>query len=828
MLGREKAEATVVSLKQELDEALQQRVTCDERLIHLDLALKECMEQLRFVREEQEQRIHDAVMKASMEFEKSQLTLEEKLAETSKSLAKFGVENTHVTKDLLAKEKLIEDLSKQRTQAEADFNALMTRLDSTEKENTSLKYEVRVLEKELEIRNEEREFNRRTADASHKQHLESVKKIAKLESECQRLRVLVRKRLPGPAALAKMKNEVEMLGRESTETRRKKSNSSPFGSMVESAVENSPESPSKKINYLTEQLCATEEENKTLKEALNKKTNELQFSRTLYARAASKISEVESQLEELSKGHKIMEPSRTSVMSYELSLASMSDIGSDDKVSCAESRASALISELEHLRSGKQIESPSCKTVGASDISLMDDFVEMEKLAIVSVDKPSGKSHVRGANAIVGPLETESSWNSSEVIGREIVRVPDHQSNFGVLNQEIKSSDILSGKFPRWLQNVLELILEQTHVNQRKAHDILEDVRVALAYLGQPTTRELVDPRESSNDLDTSNCHHVSSATDTDISLTEKMNQHFHSDLSKSICKIAELIEGINLPSPDYGIWENLSKKDGSVLSYKNTETPSGYMVRVFQWKTSELTGVLQQFVRACYDVLNKKADFNKFTKELSTALEWILNHCFSLQDVSSMRDAIKKHFDWDEARSESEAEIGMFCQFAEADRLHLPRGLSSCLPTLTVSNDHNNFFHKEEPPTSVREESRKQGNEFINVEAGKKVRQESLPSAIDKSGPLMNQLQESEKIISNLQNELETLRKSKELIEDQVKNHPLINEDIDAQLTEARIELNEARQKFASLEVELENKNNCCEELEATCLELQLQLERY
>lgn len=141
----------MVSLKQELDAALQQRDTGEERLIHLDAALKECMDQLHFVREEQEQRIHDAVMKASMEFEQSLMILEEKLAETSKRLAKLGVENTHLTKALLAKEKLIEDLGKQRTQAEADFNALMVRLDSTEKENASLKYEVRVLGKELEI-----------------------------------------------------------------------------------------------------------------------------------------------------------------------------------------------------------------------------------------------------------------------------------------------------------------------------------------------------------------------------------------------------------------------------------------------------------------------------------------------------------------------------------------------------------------------------------------------------------------------------------------------------------------------------------------------------
>ncbi|KAK1586353.1 hypothetical protein Q3G72_001699 [Acer saccharum] len=794
--GQKKAEVEAVSLKQELNKALEQRIADEERLSHLDAALKECMEQLRFVRKEQEQRIHDAVTMTSREFEKSELILKEQLAETNKRLAKLGVENTHLSKALLEKEKLIEDLNKQRTQAEANFNALMIRLDSTEKENASLKYEIRVLEKELEIRNEEREFNRRTADASHKQHLESVKKIAKLESECQRLRVLVRKRLPGPAALAKMKNEVEMLGRESPETGRKKLNSSPsspFGSTVDTTFDNSPDSPEKKINFLSEQLCALEEENKTLKEVLDKKINELQFSRSLYSSAAFKLSEVEVQLEELSKGQKIMVPTRNSVMPYEVSLGSVSDIGSDDKVSCAESRASALILESEHFRSGKH-DSPSYKTVEALDISLMDDFVEMEKLAIVSVDKRSENFHVSpdGKKAIVGPLKTESSGNSSKVMGKEIVPIHDHQSDIGVQN--------LIGKSPDWLQEILKLILEQTHVTERDHHEILEDIREALEDINNPNTLEPVKARESSDHLDTSTLPPVNSSTET-----EKINRQLSSDLSLSICKIVELIEGINLPSPpDYGNSETLSKKDGSgsVLPYKNSETPSGYMVRVFQWKTSELGGVLQRFIHACYDVLNQKTDFNKFSQEVSTALDWIMNHCFSLQDVSSMEDAIKKHCNWDESRSASEAEVGMTSQFTEADRLHLPR------ENLSSSNGYNNHLQKEELQSNLKEGNNEQRDKNIN----------------SKGDFLVNQLQESQKIISNLRNELENLRKSKEMIEDQVKNHKLMNEDLDTQLTVARVELNEAHQKFLTLGLELESKQNYCEELEATCLELKLQ----
>ncbi|KAF5463766.1 hypothetical protein F2P56_013902 [Juglans regia] len=823
----EKAEAEVASLRQELDEALQQRVAGEERSVQLDVALRECMQQLRFVREEQEKRIHDAVMKTSKEFEKSQMVLEEKLAETSKRLAKIGIENSHLTNALLAKEKSIEDVNKQLTQKEADFSALMTRLQSMEKDNASLKYEVRVLEKELEIRNEEREFNRRTADASHKQHLESVKKIAKLESECQRLRLLVRKRLPGPAALAKMKNEVEMLGRDSVEMRRRKLNTTAF--MVDSAVDDSPENPTQRIGILADQLCAMEEENKNLKETIHKKANELQFSRVMYARTASKLSQVELQLEEESKGQSIVEPSRITLMSHDLSLASMSDIGSDDKVSCAGSWASALITELEHFRNGKQKGSPSSKTIGTSDINLMDDFVEMERLALVSVDKPFGSSQVssREVHAISRPLDE----SSSELAGMQIVPLSDSESGFNVSNQEIRSKDTSISKVPGWLQDILKVLLEQNRITQRNPDELLEDIREALPYIYSPNSISVVDAGERTNNPDAfnapilsgyisekaSNKSSVMVLSDVDVLLTEKSNPQLQLDLRKSIGKIIELIEGISLSSLDYDNPDTLARKDGNTFTYKNSETASGYMVRVFQWKISELGAVLQQFVRTCDDLLSGKANIDKFAQELTISLEWIMNHCFSLQDVSNMREAIMKHFDCDESRSESEAEVGTIGHFSEAGRV--PREYLSYLP-LTAASNGNRL------QSTVKEENRNPIEELMNLKSAKKDLEGRPQSATDTSESLMSQLHESEKTIASLQTELETLKKSTQKIENQIKSHKLTNEDLDRQLTVARVELNEARQKFSSLEVELDDKNNCCEELEATCLELQLQLE--
>ncbi|GMN30242.1 hypothetical protein TIFTF001_002747 [Ficus carica] len=795
--GWEKAEEQAVSLKSQLDEALQQRLVGEERLAHLDAALKECMQQLRFVREEQEQRIHDAVMKTSREFEKSQMVLEEKLAETSKRLAKIVSENSHLGKALLLKERLIEELNRQLNQVEADFSALMARVESTEKDNASFKYEVRVLEKELEIRNEEREFNRRTAEVSHKQHLESVKKIAKLESECQRLRLLVRKRLPGPAALAKMKNEVEMLGRDSVDMRRR---SIPTSLMFDSPGDNSSESPSKRISMLTEQLCAMEEENKALREGLIKKTNELQFSRNMYASTASKLSQVESQLDESSKGLMVMEPTRSSLISNELSLVSVSEIDSDDKVSCAESWASALLSELEHFRNERPKGSVSKRVVGALDISLMDDFVEMEKLAVVSSNK---------ANQIVIPVEKE---HSSETVGSEIVPVSDSESGFSMSNREIRNS--FDGKFPVWLEDTLKLVLEQNHIAGRNFQETIEDIRVALARITHQKSGELVHARENGNHLDSPGRVNENKNSKSDMS-----NQHTHSDLSKSISKMIDLIEGISLPSPNYENPENFSSKGGDI-SHKNSETPAGYTVRVLQWKTSEISAILQQYVHACYDLLNGKTDLDKFVQELTTALEWIINHCFSLQDVSSMRDAIIKQFDWDDSRSEGEAEVGIMRYFPGTEKSHVLSRLSSA----AASNRQS--IQTEELKSTAVEESRISKEELKDVESSKEEIEGGLQSATNMSEYLMKQLQESETAIDSLQAELQALRKSKGMIEDQMENQKMKNEDLDTQLMTTRGELDEACQKFSSLEVELENKTNSFEELQATCVELQLQLE--
>lgn len=800
--GWDKAEA--VCQKQVPDEALTLGTTSNEQVPCSDAALKECIKKLCTIQEEQDQRIRDAIMKTSREYEEAQKKLEGKLEETSKQLANFAIENTHLSKALVAKEKVIEDLQNHKSRTDAEFNVLMARLDSVEKENTYVKYEFHILEKELEIRNEEIEYRRRSADAAHNQHLENVKKITKLEAECQRLCLLMRKRL-GPAALGNMKSEIDMLGlRDHTDIRRRKQNPTRDLIVQEASKETSPEIQSKKISFMIEKLRDVEEENKALKEIITKRNTELYSSRIMYVQIASKLSQAEAHVKQLSKNQKCMELTRCSPIANELSLLSGSDFGSDDGISSSGSWANALISELEHFRCAKLKNPLVHKAIEASEMTLMHDFVEMEKLAIVSVDPPGNRCHSNLTAKDVGPVSGHSDKK-----------------------QEMQSKTLQGEKTFDWLQVVLKAMLEQKRISKRSLYELFEDIKIALGFVNPPTVHEAditaisshsgeSDPLQVSGyiTLQSPNSPIVDSingAFDIDTSVEESGNQH---NLCKSIREIIKLIEGIKPKSlVSSNPSEERFKRDQNSKPF-NLATSADYYVHVFQWKSSELSSVLQQFVCTCTDILNGKADLEKFATELMFALDWIINNNVTPRDASGTRNKIKKHFGWVEPQTESEPGDHKF------------KEQSLCLPLVASSHDKDVLLQMEEVQCKLQEENSRLKAELKNKEAAKKDMEARLQSAADKSEALMIQLRESEQNIGNLQAELETLKESRGMIEEQIENQNLVNEDLDTQLTVAKAKLNEAFQKFSSLEVELEDKNNCCEELEATCLELQLQLE--
>ncbi|KAF7054663.1 hypothetical protein CFC21_062302 [Triticum aestivum] len=395
--GWEKAEAEASALKVQLETVTLSKLAAEERAAHLDGALKECMKQVRTVKEEGEQKLHDVVFAKTKQWEKIKAELEEKLLEFDHELIRAGAENDALSRSLQERADLLMKIDEEKAQAEAEIEVLKSTIQSGEREINSLKYEVHVVTKELEIRNEEKNMSVRSADVATKQHLEDVKKITKLEAECQRLRGLVRKKLPGPAALAQMKMEVESLGmgRDYGDNRLRRSpaknNSfhrpmSPMSPVPDYAFDNL-QHMQKENEFLTARLLTMEEETKMLKEALTKRNSELQTSRSMYAKIAGKLRTLEVQMV---TGNQRKSPSNPNMDihfdgahsqngSNPPSMTSMSEDGVDDEGSCTESWANALVSELSHIK--KEKVAKSSVTDGSSRLELMDDFLEMERLA---------------------------------------------------------------------------------------------------------------------------------------------------------------------------------------------------------------------------------------------------------------------------------------------------------------------------------------------------------------------------------------------------------------------------------------------------------------
>ncbi|AQK46668.1 filament-like plant protein 7 isoform X1 [Zea mays] len=562
ILGWEKAEAEALAIKTQLDDTLDEKMAMQQRICQLDEALNVAMV-------ERDSLIRETAQMISCEQHKVQ-KLEENIVDKINIIASLDAENVKLSKILSVKENIITELVESKGIIESKFKDLAVKLESAERSNSSHRYEVCMLQKQLEIRSEERKFSIKSADAAHKQHLENVRKITKLESECQRLRSMVRKRLPGPAAIAKMRSEVETVGIDTGITRMRKSNSvtsqNPCGLVQNSHDTSHGNSP------LLARLHAIEDENKVIKESLSRKDGELQFSRTMLARTTSKLSQVEAQLEDLSKGRTTAELVKGSPTVVENPLSSISEDGfNEDNVSCSGSWASALLSELEHFKKGKHT-AHSSKSTGVSDMSFMDDFAEIEKLASLCNDK-----HVE---------QYGSKREATESSGKELVPV-----------------DVSTG-----------------------------------------TADQIRQPR-----------------------------------IEKAVRKLIELIEGVI----------QRSSKDCSstvVLSGGDEEngqgTLSGYVARAFLWNTSELTSVLQNFVFACNELLYGSTDVESFVHDLQVTLDWIMNHCFSLRDVSDMKEAIMKHLELNNSDGLEIVAVGSHTGIHTTDEPKTPENVQTSLLT--------------------------------------------------------------------------------------------------------------------------------------------------
>ncbi|KAL5754488.1 hypothetical protein ACOSP7_022708 [Xanthoceras sorbifolium] len=488
--GWEKAEAEALQLKRQLESATLLKLTAEDRASHLDGALKECTRQIRNVKEESEQKLHDAILSKTKQWDKVKLDLEKKIIESDQALLRAAAENVALSKSLHERSNLIVKINDEKSQADAEIEFLKENIMSHEKEINSLKYELHVISKELDIRNEEKNMSMRSAEAANKQHLEGVKKIAKLEAECQRLRGLVCKKLPGPAALAKMKMEVENLGRDFSEPRNRNGalkNPNPHLSPLPEISNGNLHQSGKETEFLTTRLLTMEEETKMLKEALATRNSQLQTSRNTCAEINCRVKSLEAQIQSLNQ--QMSSPdSNCGILNKDLSgefttnspsITFFSSDRIDKKGDSAESWAS-VISDV----SDKSIDT-SIDPESEHRLELMDDFLEMEKLACLPDDADGDISISTNVNNATNcNAEDKASSDATKGVDLLSEQLPHSGPPPEQDSSDVKSSTIdldSDGTNPLLLKlySRLSEILE-SHYKDTDIGKVLEDIKCAM------------------------------------------------------------------------------------------------------------------------------------------------------------------------------------------------------------------------------------------------------------------------------------------------------------------------------------------------------------
>jgi hypothetical protein len=243
---------------------------------------------------------------------------------------------------------------------------------------------------------------------------------------------MVQKRLSGPAALVKMKDEVEQRGSTSSAengTRRTRTSTT-----VQPSLRAATRRHSVSEGYLVK-LQEMDDENKHLRQLLATKERGIQSAQLQYADEACKLSVVQRQLKELWSDHDLVQ------------------INNSDKF------ASPLVtnSKPEQLRTGKQHTSLSqSRRIAVTDMHLLVDLAEIEKLEMES--RPTSEPHQCSTDA----SDTYSKIFPSEIVGRDQI------SEDGFF------------EYPELIQDVLKLIIHIHQANKISVDVILDDVTRAL------------------------------------------------------------------------------------------------------------------------------------------------------------------------------------------------------------------------------------------------------------------------------------------------------------------------------------------------------------
>lgn len=800
-----------MALKNHLESVTLSKLTVEDRAAHLDGALKECMRQIRNLKEEHEQKLQEVVLTKTKQWDKIRLDFEAKMTNLEQELLRSAAENAALSRTLQERSNMIIKISEEKSQAEAEIELLKSNIEQCEREINSAKYELHVISKELEIRNEEKNMSMRSAEAANKQHTEGVKKIAKLEAECQRLRGLVRKKLPGPAALAQMKMEVESLGRDYGETRLRRSPvkpTSPHLSPVSEFSLDNVQKFQKENEFLTERLLAMEEETKMLKEALAKRNSELQASRNLCAKTASKLQSLEAQLQ-ITNQQKSPPKSMAQIAaegyssqnaSNPPSLTSMSEDENDDKVSCADSWATALISELSQIKKEKNIEkSNTAETV--KHLELMDDFLEMEKLACLSNDTNSNGAIVVSDSPNNKVSEVVNGDASVGATSGDDLQSEKHDMEFSVVHPESDAGQLQMIKLRSRISVLLESMSKDADVGK-----IVEDIKRVVEDAHVTKHRHSASCVSEEVKCSDASCNTEAHPEDAGLYTEKKI------DLSEDGKLVMETVQTIS---------EELVAAINQIHDFVLFLGKEARAVHDTSSDGNELSQKIEEFSVT----FNKVVDSSISIVDFIFALSHVLAKASELRiNVMGYKGAEVEPNSPDCIDKVALPENKVIQRDPSGERY--PNGcehISNPSSDPEVPDDGNIVAGYESNTTDCKFSL----EEFEELKLEKDNLATDLARCTENLEMSKSQLHETEQLLAEVKSQLASAQKSNSLAETQLKCMAESYRSLETRAEELETEVNLLRAKIESLENELQDEKTNHHDALARCKELQEQLQR-
>ncbi|KAJ7564587.1 hypothetical protein O6H91_02G024500 [Diphasiastrum complanatum] len=636
--GWEKAQAEATALRGLIDESAAQKIDFLKEIAQLGAAVKDLKRELHKVKEEQEQKIQYAIQENETAWDTVRKVFEAKLSKASHQLLKAEAEKNSTLKSLQEATKAASELHHTNSVAEAEAKGLRAKVEALAMENSALRLEIEGMSKELDFCNEERACGRREIDAVNKRHLDCVRRMEKLESECQKLRVSLRQKVASAIQPAYWRLELDAQKKDSAEGKKRYSITNAVLQRAEAneiSLPSTPRGPRPGPDFdRSDRLSAMEEEAKMLKEALTKRNGELQAARLMCARTAGKLSQVEEHLDVVQGLQKTNVKSPLAMHSSP-SLASLPDRSSNEVYS-AEAWAAALVAELAQFKK-ERIAFMSDSFSDMSNFDLMDDFVEMEQLALrMPASKESiHENAIQQSNEAIGSLKNGMAVQNKSTGTEEM---PESKQAYMELTRKLGlAAEKISALQLKNISSEAAVVYLQQKLDAAQAKAQSEGTSMDKLFDKATTTVATPDNRTSEV---AALCNLPLNCNDKSVSISLIVKLQNENQFTSTVFKILDSVE----------VLAHISARQANsspVYADAKTETPGeGNTVKqqqqdqkgVIHSDKFDLAVHSKRLVSISYGILQEKADISEFVMELAFILESVVAMASPPVDMSSLR----------------------------------------------------------------------------------------------------------------------------------------------------------------------------------------------